>query len=70
MRGMERKLLICGLCFLAWAAIMPARAGADMYMEGYAGYVKSATVFQISFSCRGTGPEVEGPKKRLSGPFL
>jgi hypothetical protein len=49
---------------------MPARAGADMYMEGYAGYVKSATVFQISFSCRGTGPEVEGPKKRLSGPFL
>jgi hypothetical protein len=43
---MKRKLLGCWLCFLAWVAIMPSGAGADMYVEGYAGYVKTATVFR------------------------
>ncbi len=43
---MERKHIICWLCFLAWVAIVPSRAGAEMYVEGYAGYVKSATVFR------------------------
>ncbi len=42
---MRQKLLIC-LMFLALPAIMPTGAGAEMYVEGYAGYVRTATVFR------------------------
>jgi hypothetical protein len=43
---MGRKTLTCYICFVVWAAIMPTGAGAEMYVEGYAGYVKPATVFR------------------------
>lgn len=43
---MGRKALVGWLCFLAWVAMLPAGVGAEMYVEGYAGYVKSATVFR------------------------
>lgn len=34
------------LPFLIWLAVLPSRAGAEMYVGGYAGYVRSATVFR------------------------
>jgi hypothetical protein len=43
---MKRKFIVCCLCFLAWVAMVPSRAGAEMYVEGYAGFVKPATVFR------------------------
>jgi hypothetical protein len=42
---MRQKILI-GWLFLALLALMPTGARAEMYVEGYAGYVRAATVFR------------------------
>ena len=42
---MGLKVLFC-LVFMLSCAFRPGGAGADMYVEGYAGYVKPATVFR------------------------
>jgi hypothetical protein len=42
---MRKKVLICCIC-LALLAFKAGRAKAEMYVEGYAGYVKAATVFR------------------------
>jgi hypothetical protein len=43
---MGRKTIVYWLFCLVWAVIVPCGAGAEMYVEGYAGYVKPATVFR------------------------
>ncbi len=43
---MGRKTITCWIACLAWSVIMPSGTRAEMYVEGYAGYVKAATVFR------------------------
>lgn len=40
------KGAVCLIFIVAWTITGPTGAGADVYVEGYAGYVKSATVFK------------------------
>jgi hypothetical protein len=43
---MRRKAKMCCMLSLAWLTIMAAGAEAEMYVEGYAGFVRTATVFR------------------------
>lgn len=43
---MGRKPMVFWLSCLIWVVMMPAGLRAEMYVEGYAGYVKPATVFR------------------------
>jgi hypothetical protein len=43
---MGRKGITCWIACLAWLVMMPAGTRAEMYVEGYAGYVRAATVFR------------------------
>jgi hypothetical protein len=43
---MGRKALYVWFLCLVWAMTWPSGVGAEMYVEGYAGYVKPATVFR------------------------
>jgi hypothetical protein len=43
---MGRKARYGWFLFLVWMMMLPSGVGAEMYVEGYAGYVKPATVFR------------------------
>ena len=43
---MANKGIVCLVCILVLAVIRPIGAAAEMYVEGYVGYAKSATVFK------------------------
>lgn len=43
---MGRKGLTCWIACLAWLVMMPGGTRAELYVEGYAGYVRAATVFR------------------------
>jgi hypothetical protein len=43
---MGRKTILGLIACLAWSVLLPSGTKAEMYVEGYAGYVKTATVFR------------------------